>query len=186
MDEEKFWKIIENVHDGHGTDMRGKSVELQKELSRMQSKEAEQFSYAFDEKMDRAYSHILWGAAYLIHGGCGDDTFSDFRASLISRGQQAFEAATTNPDSLALEEYDDEAWFYEGYQYAVTEGVKKAVGSVVDRQSPYPNEPSGEAWEETQEYFQNSYPKLWGKFGDSWDVPAEINRNEPKPWWKLW
>jgi hypothetical protein len=33
--------------------------------------------------MDRGYSWELRGAAYVINDGCGDDTFNDFRSSLI-------------------------------------------------------------------------------------------------------
>ena len=166
--------------------MDGKSEELKKTISVLSKSDAELFSKTFDEKMDQAYSHKLWGAAYLIHGGCGDDTFTDFRASLVSRGKQAFESAITDPDSLSKETFDDEVWFYEGYQYAVTEGVEKAVGSEVYRQSPFPDEPSGESWEETPEYFKNAYPTLWEAFGKEWEVPEETIPLKASPWWKFW
>src|SRR5271169_5861141 len=68
--------------------------------------DAREFAVLFDSMMDRAYSYGLWGAAYVIHGGCGDDAFTDFRASLISRGKEAFERAIRDPDSLADEECD--------------------------------------------------------------------------------
>ncbi len=50
--------------------------------------------------------------------------------SLISRRRQAYESAISNPESLADEGFDEDAWFYEGYQYAVADGVEAAVGSV--------------------------------------------------------
>jgi hypothetical protein len=34
-------------------------------------------------------------------------------------------------------EFDEDAWFYEGYQYAVTDGVKAAAGSIVNRETPH-------------------------------------------------
>lgn len=43
----------------------------------------------------------LWGAAYLIKGGCTDEEFDKFRCWLIGRGQEVFEKALANPDSLA-------------------------------------------------------------------------------------
>src|SRR5207248_2249239 len=100
--------------------------------------------------------------AYVINGGCGDDTFSDFRASLISRGQQAFERALSDPDFLAEEDFDEEAWFYEGYQYAVTEGTEAVAGATPDRAEPHPENPSGDEWSEEQVY--ELYPKLNEKF----------------------
>jgi hypothetical protein len=43
----------------------------------------------------------LWGAAYLINGGCSDDGFDYFRRWLILQGHKVFQAAIANPDSLA-------------------------------------------------------------------------------------
>jgi Protein of unknown function (DUF4240) len=48
-----------------------------------------------------SYDWGLWGAAYVIDGGCSDDGFDYFRAYLISRGRAVFEAAMADPDSLA-------------------------------------------------------------------------------------
>jgi hypothetical protein len=88
------------------------------------ARDANDFASLFDTMMDRAYSYKLWGAAYIIHGGCSDDTLNDFRSSLISRGRSCFGGAIAGPDSLADEPFDESAWFYEGYQYAVAAGVK--------------------------------------------------------------
>lgn len=131
-------------------------------LSKLPKDDARAFSGLFRAMMDRAYSWPLWGAAYVINGGCGDDTFSDFRASLISRGRTAFERALADPESLAAEDFDEDTWFYEGYQYAVTDGVEAAVGSAVNRESPHPDEPSGQAWDEDKVY--ELYPLLAEKF----------------------
>ncbi|MFD6821443.1 DUF4240 domain-containing protein [Streptomyces sp. NPDC060085] len=40
-------------------------------------------------------------AAYLIGGGCSNDSFMDFRAGLIALGRDWYEKATADPDSLA-------------------------------------------------------------------------------------
>jgi hypothetical protein len=79
---------------------------LKAEIGKLSKNEASDFAVLFDTMMDRAYSHKLWGAAYAIHGGCSDDTFNDFRSSLISRGRACFERAIADPDSLADEEFD--------------------------------------------------------------------------------
>jgi hypothetical protein len=112
--------------------------------------------------MVRAYAWPLWGAAYIIQGGCGDDAFTDFRASLISRGQISYEQALSDPDSLAGQEIDEGAWFFEGYQYAVTEGVEAAAGEIVDRMSHVTTRPSGTEWSEDEVY--ELFPKLSRKF----------------------
>jgi hypothetical protein len=110
--------------------------------------------------MDRAYSYNLWGAAYVIHGGCGDDTFNDFRSSLISRGRASFERALADPDSLADDDVDETTWFFEGFQYAVTAGVRAVTGSRPGRR--HPDRPSGEAWHEND--LPVLFPRLSAKF----------------------
>jgi hypothetical protein len=162
MHEMKFWTIIGSAHEQSNGDMDEKCELIRTALSKLPKDDARAFSGLFRAMMDRAYSWPLWGAAYVINGGCGDDTFSDFRASLISRGRTAFERALADPESLAAEDFDEDTWFYEGYQYAVTDGVKAAVGSAVNRESPHPDEPSGQAWDEDKVY--ELYPQLAEKF----------------------
>jgi len=43
----------------------------------------------------------LWGAAYLINGGCSDDGFDYFRGWLIAQGREVFERTVADPDALA-------------------------------------------------------------------------------------
>jgi hypothetical protein len=162
MDEDSFWKIVQTVNDSSGGDMDQKCDELRQQISALPRDAALDFARLFDAKMDEAYCWPLWGAAYIIHGGCGDDTFSDFRASLISRGREAFQRALSDPDSLANEDgFDESGWFYEGYQYAVTDGVKSVAGDRPQRKMP--DQPSGAEWQEEQVY--GLFPKLSAKFG---------------------
>jgi hypothetical protein len=161
MDEDGFWKIVQDAHDMSGGDMDQNCDALVRQISALPSYAALEFARLFDDRMDAAYCWPLWGAAYVIHGGCGDDTFSDFRASLISRGRQAFERAISDPDSLADEEFDESDWFYEGYQYAVTGGVKSVAGDRPRRKMP--DRPSGVEWQEDRVY--GLFPKLSAKFG---------------------
>lgn len=162
MDELRFWEIVQSAHDQSGGDMDAKCELIGAAISKLSKYDAKEFQSIFNSVMDRAYSWPLWGAAYVINGGCGDDTFSDFCSSLISRGRSAFESALSDPESLAIEDFDEDAWFYEGYQYAVRGGVKAAVGSIVKREYPHPDEPSGDAWDEDTVY--ELYPKLSEKF----------------------
>lgn len=101
----------------------------------------------------------------MIHGGCGDDTFRDFRASLISRGRQAFDRALANPEWLADEPFDDEAWFYEGFQYAVGRGIDAKLGKRLPPSGRYSLPPSGTDFSEDSVY--ELYPKLARKFAST-------------------
>ena len=161
MDEDGFWKIVQNANDRSGGDMDQKCDALRQQISALSKDDALGFARHFDAMMDKAYNWPLWGAAYVINGGCSDDTFTDFRGALISRGREAFERALSNPDSLADEDFDEADWFYEGYQYAVTDGVEAVAGTRPQRNAP--SQPSGAEWREDQ--VGALFPKLSAKFG---------------------
>jgi hypothetical protein len=114
VDESQFWELVQRAHDTASDEMDRKCEVLKAEIGKLSKNEASDFAVLFDTMMDRAYSHKLWGAAYAIHGGCSDDTFNDFRSSLISRGRACFERAIADPDSLADEEFDATAWSTKG------------------------------------------------------------------------
>lgn len=184
MDEHAFWQIVQHVHDASHGSMPRKCELLTARIAQLSREEAVEFRDIFDAMMRRAYHWPLWAAAYLIHGGCGDDTFSDFRSALISRGRPAFETALSDPDSLADEPIDEGAWFFEGYQYAVTAGLRahfptapgrrgwlgRLLGGLRRRHDPLPpltvpalTEPTGERWSETDPLTER-LPKLAKKF----------------------
>src|SRR5262245_39326466 len=128
---DQFWNIVEKVHRGSRGDMDKKCELLEAELRRLSLDEVCSFHRHFDECQDRAYTWELWAAAYIIGGGCSDDSFSDFRATLISMGRETFERALADPHSLADMDYDAETAHYEGYQYVPTTvhlpGVRRAL-----------------------------------------------------------
>lgn len=148
MTTDAFWSIIEEVHRRHPDDMEGKCKALRARLSRLTPDEMRSFRQHFDECDARAYNWGLWGAAYIIHGGCGDDSFMDFRHTLISRGREVYEKALSDPDSLVELGLTEEEACFEGYDYAVMDAEK----AVLDRQErcrvPFPTKPAGEPWDE--------------------------------------
>ncbi|HUR54757.1 MAG TPA: DUF4240 domain-containing protein [Gemmataceae bacterium] len=98
MEWKAFWKHIEHAYRPDGPDH---FEALKAELGDLKWFEVVAFQARFDEAMLAANKIDLWGAAYLINGGCSDDAFRDFRAWLIGRGRHPYEAALKNPDSLA-------------------------------------------------------------------------------------
>jgi hypothetical protein len=52
---------------------------LRTELRALSLDEIIAFEVAFRRYLNEAYTWDLWGAAYVIHGGCSDDGFEYFR-----------------------------------------------------------------------------------------------------------
>ena len=187
MNEEEFWQLIEVAHEQSSGDMDSKCERVKLATNRLSPEEATAFAGIFDEMMDKSYTWPLWGAAYVMSGGCSDDAFTDFRSSLISRGKQGFDQAIANPDSLASEQFDEDVWYFEGFQYAISESVEAVVGSIPQRSTPRPDEPSGEPWDEDPEELKAKYPDLWLAFAHVWTAPTpRPSTPKTKPWWKFW
>jgi hypothetical protein len=132
------------------------------------------FEAAFRRYINQAYTWDLWGAAYVIHGGCSDDSFEYFRRWLVSRGRGIYEPALADPESLAqvnVRPGPDDVWQFEEIYYVATKVFeeKGGEGDVRDHSEPEAGlggpGPSGEPFEEDAEYLAWRFPKLWARFG---------------------
>ena len=162
---DEFWDIVERVHASAPHDMAAKCLSLEKELLQLPVEEILAFERHFGECFARANQWDIWGAAYVIHGGCSDDGFTDFRSTLISLGRRPFEAALADADSLA--KYDiDRSWAcYEGYQYVASKvyrGHYKYEPPANRRESMCPHGPTGARFEE--EEMTPRFPRLVAKY----------------------
>jgi hypothetical protein len=160
---EQVWKIVDGVHAASKGDMDTKCQLLGKELRKLTAEEVWSFAERFGDCDARAYTWELWAAAYIIGGGCSDDSFSDFRATLISMGQSTFERVVEFPEALIDLDLDEDNAFYEGYQYVAAEVYEEITGDEMPVQSkPHPKEPSGKEGKEDE--VATIYPELAKKY----------------------
>ncbi len=96
MDIQKFWNMIEKVKDFENPAEAIKAL-----LKALTPEEIASYQAHFEAFFEKAYRWELWGAAYLIEGGCSDDGFMDFRYGLIAKGQKIYEASLQDADNLA-------------------------------------------------------------------------------------
>lgn len=182
-----FWAVIE-THAGRPFRADKASAAVEAALRDLGPEQVSAFCRSFDEKLRNAYTWDLWGVAYLINGGCGDDSFMDFRASLIGLGEDVYEAAVVNAESLmALDAEQLEALFEEGFLYCGTSAYEALTGGAPDTGVAVPAEPSGEPWEESREGLAARFPRAWSVYG--WEASSEPESPAParaKPWWKFW
>lgn len=158
MDSAQFWSIVESVDSPSA---------LHDALDALSNDDLLSFERQHAAYMDQAYDWGLWGAAYVINGGCSDDAFEYFRAYLISRGRAVFEAALTDPDSLADAALDDEdKW--EDWMSPTMCVVHARTGQYAFVGPPDPHrarrqEPSGEPW--TDDDLPSRFPRLARQYG---------------------
>ena len=183
MKKDEFWHIIDSVNGESNGDMDLKCALLKNRLDRLNEEKLKAFINHFDSADAGAYTWSLWGAAYVMHGGCSDDAFADFRATLISHGRKVYEAALNDPESLADVEYrDQEDICYEGFQYVKSDVAEDKLGEIPERSIPFPSEPSGEDWDEAT--VSKLYPRLSAKY--SYNGKPIYDAKPKKPWWKIW
>jgi hypothetical protein len=96
--EEEFW---DHIRATRRRDPEAHAERLVNRLAKLSEAEILDFDHWWRVASGRAYFWDLWGAAYLINGGCSDDGFQYFRWWLILQGRAVYEAALANPDSLA-------------------------------------------------------------------------------------
>ncbi len=109
MDRETFWGIVETAREraGAGADDRGVEDDplpgalTDLLVERLTADEILAFVDVAGDVANDAYAWPVWGAAYLVEGGCSDDGFMDFRDGLVLAGRATFERTLADPDTLA-------------------------------------------------------------------------------------
>lgn len=171
MNTSKFWALIDQSRQAADGDPDLQLEELLTLLETLAADDIAEFQRLFVERFQASYTWPLWGAAYVIGGGCSDDGFDYFRGWLISRGEEIFTAAMADPDRLAslVQEIDEEVdCQVEGWQSVAVEAWCRTTGRASSAfpfipTSPHLDGPAGDAWSE--EDLDRLYPLLSMRFG---------------------
>jgi hypothetical protein len=165
-----FWQLIDVSREQAGGDLDEQVENLRARVEQLEPDDIVDFGNLFAEYWSRAYTWDLWGAAYIIGGGCSDDGFLDFRAWLISRGEKVYQEALKDPESLVDVVSVDAAedCQFEGFQYVARQAwenkSRNRKGDFPVQELTQPLEPAGERWAEEGDDLEQRFPKLWRKF----------------------
>jgi len=161
MDEQAFWYIIASSLEDEG-DQQEQLTSLRRILQNMPDEDLIAFQEMIDHMMAQAYRWGLWGAAYMMMGGCSDESFEYFRAGLIMKGKDIYEAAVVEPDTLADVGDVDEC---EDFLYLACEVYEErnSDGGIYDRfREEGKAAPDGDSFDEhDSRYMRANYPRLW-------------------------
>jgi len=174
MPADKFWKIVDRAAESdHDPDVHMNA--LRAALRELTLEEIISFEVGFRRYLNEAFTWDLWGATYVIHGGCSDDGFEYFRRWLVSRGRQVYDAALADPDSLAQQHVrtgPGNVWELEEIYYVAMEVFNEKGGErdVRDQSEPEAGttltgcQPSGEPFRQDEDHLARRYPKLRQRF----------------------
>jgi hypothetical protein len=103
MSTDMVWQLVEEARAslGPAEDSEALAERVVHLLSQRDPADIIAFAQPMADLLSQAYRADLWAAAYIINGGASDDGFEYFRGWLVAQGQQVFEQALSNPDSLA-------------------------------------------------------------------------------------
>jgi hypothetical protein len=168
LDEDRFWKIIETARDNANGDYEEQQEELANELRKLTLNDLLLFGNRFRYFRGQANTWELWGAIYIIHGGCGDDSFNDFREWVIGQGREFYYKVLTDPETLVNVEtskIEDVNW--EGLGYVPSTVFEERTG----QEMPYPYQEkldtTGNEWAEEGDDLKRMFPKLAAKYPDN-------------------
>ena len=178
MNHNRFWSLVEDAKSASGGNCTRQVDLLVEALGSHSRQEVLDFHNIFGELFGTAYRYDLWGACYLINGGCSDDGFAYFLGWLIAQGRDVYEAVLEDPDSLVShplvasgDTRHDWLWCE-----AMLSVADRAYAAVTGHELPPPPNaepaaeahsfgPAGEDWDfDDQEEMRIRYPRLWARF----------------------
>ncbi|WP_199826355.1 DUF4240 domain-containing protein [Streptomyces sp. SBT349] len=171
MDETDFWDIIDSTRREAGGDPDVHADALVERLAGLDPEAVTDFARHFEARFARAGRWDLWGAAWVLLGSAGDDTFENFRCWLIGQGRGLFEGALADPDALAgllPGDFDPRTeGEAEELGYAAYDAYEQLTGEQLPglgMPQPQP-EPEGERPDfEDDAALAAAYPRLWARF----------------------
>ena len=159
MDTGRFWSIVDATCVA--TNQDDQLNLLAEQLSRLSQADLLAYHARYHQTLADANRWDLWGAAYVINGGCGDDGFRYFRDWLISCGRKVYEDALSDPQSLAryAPDMDGAEAEFESFCYVADEVHEERFGSPIEQEVPdAEGEPVGQPWDEDEVY--EMFPEL--------------------------
>lgn len=166
MDEDEFWKLIDKSRVEANNNYQTQITSLKTILLILEQSDIVKFDNTFTALLAASYDYKLWGASFVINGGCSDDCFDYFRQYLIGHGKEKFYKTFKEPESCASWIKSEEEDNWEGLQYPAMEAYKQKTGKEIPKTYQPKFELKGKPFDE--ETVMRQYPKLAKKFmGDN-------------------
>lgn len=167
MDHTRFWALIDAARAAKGDT----AAALERSLRELDPEEILAFDGWLSAYESAVHREDLWAAAFLIRGGCGDDSFDYFCGWLVSKGERELLRVVHDPQALGdhADPITDEAMLY-----VTATAYEHAAGAQMPVRTTLPAIPGRDAWPAdriarglkwTNAFFREHYPKLLGKYG---------------------
>jgi len=165
MKEDDFWKLIDRSRVLAKNDYQKQITALKTILQTLDADDIQRFDNTFTSLLAISYDWKLWGASFVINGGCSDDCFDYFRQYLIGHGKDKFYQTLKDPESCVswMKSEEEENW--EGLQYSAMDAYKQKTGKDIPKTYSVKFKLKGVPFDEEKVFKQ--YPRLAKKFMQS-------------------
>jgi hypothetical protein len=127
IDQALFWDLIETSRAQADSAPEFVAL-LQARLAAFRPPQIIAFARHFDRAMAALYHHDVWALAHVSQGGCGDDGFDDFRAWVVSRGRDVYEAVLAMDIEALRPVFDEGPAMLEDMLYVAARAHEDATG----------------------------------------------------------
>jgi predicted DNA-binding WGR domain protein len=178
ISQNQFWELLAAAHK-KGDDWEEQLEWLVEKLAKKPVIDIIQFDYHFNQNYYKSYTSDLWAAAYIIMGGCSDDSFDYFRAWLLFLGEEPYEKALQNPESIIpyLKGLEEEVPEFEEFLYCASMAFEEKMDLDQEDYLDLYWKLSGDEYEqpamefdwdeEDEEGLRKKFPQLWELYGNS-------------------
>ncbi len=184
MEESEFWKLVGRSRRGASNDGDLAVAVLRRQLNNLSREEIVAFDKLLREKLQASNTETLWAAAYLMNGGCSDDSFGYFRCWLVLQGQKIFDEALKDVNSLAKGKFGDPPFGCESLLYLCPEVYEQKFSHSLLEPSLEPSKII--TFDLSEESVSSVAPKLFKKYAELGYTPAERHDRAARRVSKFW
>lgn len=166
LDENEFWIVIENTLEKSKADYEMQQEALKDILLQFEPIEILKFENRFRQLSSLTYCWELWGAAYIINGGCSDDTFDDFRGWIIAKGKDKFYKIIQDPENLIDIHFVPFQDDFEGFSFIPRLAYEELTGEEMPEGASFRTELKGIEWAEESNDLEKMFPKLYAQYDE--------------------
>jgi hypothetical protein len=177
MERARFWPMVEAAKEASGGDVRRQAALLIERLVQLPLSAVIEFQRTLEAVHAESFRADLWDAAAVItqwesHDDffCSEDSFFMFRGWLVAQGRQVYDAAITDPDSLAdYPELGDDLPWGEVLWGVAMDAYTERTGEEMPGLAGWPGElidDGASPWRSVhgKRELQRRYPRLWARF----------------------
>ncbi|MEV6410980.1 DUF4240 domain-containing protein [Kribbella sp. NPDC051718] len=186
MDENTFWALVEASREASDNSLEDQAEHLGGALLELGQDQVVAFDAVFTEASRAIYSWEHVGAASVMLGWVGDDTFTDFRSWVIAQGRTTYERFRADPDSIVDAGLDDQEELGAAEMYAgvAAEVFAELAGGEIWDLLPeregveFQEDLAGVRFVESVGVMAERYPRLTAVYGPFSSEPKDPVRND--------